>query len=121
MFKNPFSFKGRIRRFEYALSILFRVVYLFISILLLALLNDFGLPKGLYNVIPFLLPFLWFSFAQAAKRCHDLGKSGWFQLIPFYPIWLVLGKGQMGDNEYGSNPKLAVYRFESSNHFNQPA
>ena len=48
---------------------------------------------------------LWVAFAAGAKRCHDLGKSGWWQLIPFYFIVLMFKDGQSGDNKYGANPK----------------
>ena len=30
-----------------------------------------------------LVPYFWFIWAQGAKRCHDRGNSGWFQIIPF--------------------------------------
>ena len=39
------------------------------------------------------------------KRCHDLGNSGWFQLIPLYGFWMIFQDGIKGNNEYGINPK----------------
>ena len=51
------------------------------------------------------IPLLWFLYAQGAKRCHDLGNSGWWQIIPFYIFWLLFQDGQTGVNKYGNNPK----------------
>jgi uncharacterized membrane protein YhaH (DUF805 family) len=57
-------------------------------------------------MIPFLqLPLLWFYLAQGAKRCHDLGNSGWWQLIPFYGVFLLFQNSEPGVNKYGYNPK----------------
>ena len=52
-----------------------------------------------------LIPSAWFSFAQGAKRCHDVGLSGWYQLIPFFTIYLIFAEGKYGPNKYGDNPK----------------
>lgn len=52
-----------------------------------------------------MIPMYWFMFAQGAKRCHDRGNSGWFQLIPFYSLWMLFGDSEPGTNEYGPNPK----------------
>jgi uncharacterized membrane protein YhaH (DUF805 family) len=46
------------------------------------------------------LSLTWFILAQGAKRCHDIGKSGWWQFIPFYPFFLMFEKGQEGKNKY---------------------
>ena len=45
------------------------------------------------------------SVFQGSKRCHDLGHTGWFQLIPFYGLWMLFASGDEGENEYGSDPK----------------
>ena len=50
-------------------------------------------------------PALWFIFAQGAKRCHDRGNSGWYQLIPFYGLWMLFGDGDAHENDYGTDPK----------------
>jgi uncharacterized membrane protein YhaH (DUF805 family) len=49
---------------------------------------------------------LWFLWAQGAKRCHDIGNSGWYQIIPFYVFWMLFANGQKETNQYGINPKL---------------
>lgn len=51
------------------------------------------------------IPLLWFTWAQGTKRCHDRGNSGWYQLIPFYGLWMLFGEGDYGINGYGENPK----------------
>ena len=39
------------------------------------------------------------------RRMHDVGKSGWFCLIPIYNIILACTEGEKGSNEYGPDPK----------------
>ncbi|HYO20777.1 MAG TPA: DUF805 domain-containing protein [Flavisolibacter sp.] len=107
MFKSPFSFEGRIRRTEYGLSVLIYVVIVITiqAILISAMSDPSGLGgAGIFAFILFL-PCLFFLWAQGAKRCHDLGNSGWFQLIPFYGLWMLFADSKPGINEYGPNPK----------------
>lgn len=100
MFSNPFSFDGRIRRMEYALSVVPAVTVITIITSML----DSMRPAP--SAIAFLyIPLYWFFWAQGAKRCHDLGNSGWFQIIPFYGLWMIFADGEPGINEYGRNPK----------------
>ena len=100
MFQSPFFFKGRIRRLEYGLSYL---IYLVLYVLSVFVLSQF--PKSIYILgIPYIA-LLWFLLAQGAKRCHDLGSSGFYQLIPFYVFILLFQEGQAWENEYGLNPK----------------
>ena len=97
MFKDPFSFYGRIRRTEFGLTyVLYMVCYFFVLIF-----NEKGTD---WIGIILLLP-LYLLVSQGAKRCHDLGKSGWWQLIPFYGFVMIFGTGDYGQNEYGDNPK----------------
>ena len=100
MFKNPFSFEGRIRRTEYGLSIIICYAYAM-------LVGGFIGMKKLYEPIMWVLlfPAYWFVWAQGAKRCHDRGNSGWYQIIPFYGLWMLFADSDNGINEYGPNPK----------------
>ena len=100
MFKSPFSFKGRIRRTEFGLSYI--IYYAIIMSLTFATeLND----NISYILLILYIPLIWFLFAQGAKRCHDRGNSGWFQLIPFYIFWMLFADSEQGENRYGENPK----------------
>ena len=101
MFEKPFSFEGRIRRTEYG-----------ITIIITSILNVFfqlfaatGEEAGAFIYLLLLIPLLWFTWAQGAKRCHDLGNSGWYQIIPFYGLWMLFQDGEIGSNKYGENPK----------------
>ncbi|RQO73690.1 DUF805 domain-containing protein [Pedobacter sp. KBW01] len=98
MFKSVFSFEGRIRRTEYGLTRIFA----FLVILLIAALaeSDGAEAFGLLMLLP-----IYIMITQGAKRCHDLGNSGWWMLIPFYGLIMLFGSGDYGPNEYGDNPK----------------
>ncbi|CAN5138584.1 hypothetical protein BH11BAC5_BH11BAC5_09990 [soil metagenome] len=103
MFKKSFSFKGRIRRTEYGISFIIYVVGL--AILEIPFTNEAN--PGDVSPIFFILaiPAIWFMIAQGAKRCHDRGNSGWYQLIPFYECWMLFADSDNGNNAYGPNPK----------------
>lgn len=98
MFSRPFSFEGRIRRLEYGLSMIAHTV----GYLILYTIMESGVaPVFLLGYIP----LFWFLWAQGAKRCHDRGNSGWFQIIPFYGLWMIFAEGERGSNTHGLNPK----------------
>lgn len=96
MFRNPFSFNGRIRRLEYGISF---IIFYIMNNIFVALATEEPL------LIILLIPSLWFTWAQGAKRCHDRGNSGFYQIIPFYGFWMLFADGDIGSNEYGENPK----------------
>ena len=63
---------------------------------------------GMLVNLALLLP----SLAVGARRLHDMGKSGWFQLLWFIPIlgWAVmiyfLVQPSVAPNQYGEGPAL---------------
>lgn len=99
MFQNLFSFEGRIRRTEYGISV---IIYAFISVIINLIVESENDASFLFILY---IPALWFLWSQAAKRCHDVGNSGWWQLIPLYGFWLLFQDGDPGPNQYGDNPK----------------
>lgn len=103
MFKRVFSFKGRIRRTEFGLSyIIFLAWYLvFVAV---TEMNDVNPVLALFIILT-IVPAYWFLWAQGAKRCHDRGNSGWYQIIPFYFLVMIFGGSEDGINDYGTNPK----------------
>jgi uncharacterized membrane protein YhaH (DUF805 family) len=44
------------------------------------------------------------GICAAIRRMHDHDKSGWFILIPFYNLYLMIIEGQSTDNQYGPVP-----------------
>ncbi|MEM1325509.1 MAG: DUF805 domain-containing protein [Bacteroidota bacterium] len=99
--KNYAVFEGRARRSEYWYFYLFTTL---ISWGLMAVdtamgLEDFGI--SLIWSLAVMIPFL----AVAVRRMHDVGKSGWFILIPIYNFILAVTPGEEGANEYGPDPK----------------
>src|SRR4051812_17668650 len=99
MFKNIFSFEGRIRRLEFGISYICYIVVYLTFLYITDGNRNFAIAWLLF------LPVVWIQLAQAAKRCHDLNKSGWWQIIPFYFFWLLFEDGNRWTNEYGHDPK----------------
>lgn len=102
MFVSPISFTGRIGRLEYVLSAILILALYFGLLFVLKYLDAKSFELMLRPYLYAL--FSWFGLAQAVKRCHDLGHSGWCMLIPFYGFVMLFVKGNEGGNEYGSAP-----------------
>lgn len=98
-------FNGRARRKEYWMFFLFNLIIAFVL----------GLIEGIANINPtsddsilasiYQLAILIPSIAVGVRRMHDVGKSGWFLLIPIYNLILACTEGTKGENEYGADPK----------------
>ncbi len=99
--KNFAKFDGRARRAEYWYFVLFNII---ISIVTGIIDGIIGMPivGGIYS-LAVIVP----SIAVAIRRMHDVGKSGWFILIPFYNLYLAVTEGEKGPNQYGADPKGA--------------
>jgi uncharacterized membrane protein YhaH (DUF805 family) len=102
--KKYADFTGRARRKEYWMFIL---IYFIINITLAVLGLD--IISGLV-AIGLLVP----SISIAARRLHDTGRSGWWQLIVLIPIIgfivliVFLAQDSHDANDYGVNPKSGV-------------
>ncbi len=91
-------YSGRMRRVNFAL---FAALYSFLFFIWRELAPDF---KGFTVFMGYLVLVILFSI-PSAKRCHDIGWSGWYQFIPGASLLLLFMDSQPGDNEYGPNPK----------------
>ena len=49
---------------------------------------------------------------ESTRRLHDVGRSGWWQLVPFYSLVLLFSKGDEGPNDYGPDPRQKKKRKE---------
>ena len=104
--KNKYAqFTGRARRAEYWQFFLINII---ISIAVNVLVRATGsvIISGIGGLVSLAL-FIP-GIAVAIRRMHDVGKSGWYMLIPFYNLVLAVTEGNRGPNEYGEDPKGAV-------------
>ncbi|MFM8943014.1 MAG: DUF805 domain-containing protein [Acidimicrobiaceae bacterium] len=92
-FQNYANFKGRASRAEYWWWALFTVI---LSVLLSSINSSLGDLGSLVTLLP--------SIAVAIRRVHDVDRAGWFILVPFYNLYLVLRRGDAGENRFGPPP-----------------
>ena len=94
------DFNGRAARPEYWWFVLALVV---VSIILNMVSATLGMLFSLATLLP--------SLSAGARRMHDIGKSGWLQLVWIIPLigWAIMiywlaQPGNPGDNKYGPAP-----------------
>lgn len=102
--KKYADFTGRARRKEYWM---FMLIYLIIQVVLSVLGLDLALMVlGLGLLVP--------SLSIGARRLHDTGRSGWWQLIYLVPLIglivmiVFLAQDSHDENDYGVSPKAGV-------------
>lgn len=100
--KQYVDFEGRARRKEFWM---FFLINLIISYTLQFTAVGMESPaltilSTVYSLAVFL-PYI----AVSIRRMHDIGKSGWYILIPIYNLILFATEGDKGQNEYGPDPK----------------
>ena len=106
-FKKYAIFSGRARRKEYWYFTLFYFLIAFLASTITAFLaNSTDMINIVYDicVMIFFIP----SIAVGVRRMHDVDKSGWFILIPFYNLILACANGTPGPNQYGPDPKGGI-------------
>jgi uncharacterized membrane protein YhaH (DUF805 family) len=99
--KKYVVFKGRARRAEYWWFVLFNALITWGALLI----GNYvlGIGNGLYVLV--MLALVLPGLGVAIRRMHDVGKSGWYYLIPIYNIVLLATEGNAGPNQYGPDPK----------------
>lgn len=103
---RPFSFKGRIGRLQLILSYVVGFVAWFASFLLFDIEHSDGNGGVILLFLACTVAFFWFLYAQCAKRCHDLGKSGAWMFVPFWNILLFFAAGEKKENQYGQGTEV---------------
>jgi uncharacterized membrane protein YhaH (DUF805 family) len=102
-FSKYADFNGRASRSEYWWFVLAEVIVLIIASLI---------HQYVYGIaaLAFLLPAL----AVGARRLHDIGKSGWLQLLMIIPIvnlvliYFYVQPSQPQPNNYGEAPAVSA-------------
>ncbi len=105
--RNYAVFTGRATRAQYWYFVLFNFLISFLLGFVDGLVfgsdSSVGLLSGLYSLV-MIVP----SIAISTRRLHDIGKSGWWQLILLIPlvgaiilIVFLAAKGDAADNQYG--------------------
>ncbi|MBH0026937.1 MULTISPECIES: DUF805 domain-containing protein [unclassified Pseudoalteromonas] len=105
------DFSGRTRRKDFWMFILFYAIFYVVCAVVDGVIGTAPIVTTLFS-LAMLIP----SISIAARRLHDTGRSGWWQLIALIPligaivllVFYVLDSHQ-GENDFGPNPKeLAV-------------
>jgi uncharacterized membrane protein YhaH (DUF805 family) len=108
LIKNYVGFSGRAPRSEYWYFVLFAVI---VSVVLQTL--DTGLfPDAETPILSSVFSLATFlpSIAVAIRRLHDIDRTGWWFLIAFTVIGLIVlivwfcQRGTVGPNRFGADP-----------------
>ncbi|MFC2091590.1 DUF805 domain-containing protein [Elusimicrobiota bacterium] len=104
--KKYIVFRGRARRKEYWMFVLFSMIISFSIGIIEGITGVIGL--GLIYGLAILTP----STAVAVRRLHDTNRSGWWLLISLVPLIgiiillvFMVQDGQAEENQYGIDPK----------------
>jgi uncharacterized membrane protein YhaH (DUF805 family) len=99
-FQKYAEFSGRAKRPEFWWFVLFT----FLASLILGMVSN--VLSGLFSLAT-IIP----SIAVGARRLHDIGRSGWWQLLGLIPVigWIILiyccaQEGNASANEFGEVP-----------------
>ncbi|MGH1336015.1 MAG: DUF805 domain-containing protein [Aureispira sp.] len=105
-FQRYAQFDGRSERPAYWYFFLFNTILSYVLLFIdIGIGTTFGADEssGILNLI-YTFASLLPSIAVGVRRMHDINKSGWFVLIPFYNIYLLAQAGDVGKNRFGNDP-----------------
>jgi len=102
--QNYAGFEGRARRKEYWMFFLFNILISY-GLQIIAVVSD--TPVYMFLYVLYALGALTPSIAVSVRQMHDVGKSGWFIIVPFYNLYLACMEGDHLENQSGRNPKAA--------------
>lgn len=104
-FRKYAQFTGRSTRKEYWYFVLFNTIFTYATILIPYYIEMYSSNYSFWGVMPFwiycmgaMLP----SLAVGVRRMHDVGKSGWFILIPIYSLVLAVMASEPMTNKWGN-------------------
>ena len=97
--QNYGTLRGRATRSEYWYFVLFNIIFAIITRVIGSTILHIELIGLLYQLLV-LMP----AIAVGVRRLHDVGKSGWFLLIPIYNLILCCTDSEPGENKYGAAP-----------------
>jgi uncharacterized membrane protein YhaH (DUF805 family) len=107
-FRNYVRFSGRASRSEYWYWVLFILIGGIVTAILDHAVfseSDFSPLNSIFNLVTFLP-----SLAVGIRRLHDIGRTGWWWLIAFTIIGIIVlivwacQKSDPGPNAYGPPP-----------------
>lgn len=115
MFKDVFSFNGRIRRAEFCLTFLIYCIAVIgygrlIDAVTAPVMSESEIVLLFTITSLFIIVVGWCMISQVAKRSHDLGESVWEATRLTHFLKLFYKQGQTQTNRYGTDPRV------SSNH-----
>jgi uncharacterized protein (TIGR02145 family) len=84
-----------------------------LSLIAITITPFLGITNGVMLLEHFIVSFIVLfvitpGLAVAIRRMHDIGKNGWYILVPFYNFILFLREGDKDNNKYGQNPITCV-------------
>jgi uncharacterized membrane protein YhaH (DUF805 family) len=85
VYGNYAGFTGKASRGEFWWFVLFYVVVYAVLAALISVSNMFAIVLGIF-ALGTLIPYL----AVGVRRLHDTGKSGWWILIAFIPLGILV-------------------------------
>lgn len=105
-FRKFADFRGRTGRMGFWIF----TIGAFLLIQLVAFLEqtiDFPIMNVPFITMIFSLAMYVPMLAIGARRMHDIGKSGWYYLIPLYNLYLALQPSEPHANKWGEVPTEA--------------